>query len=77
MVHPKGCRLFCQAMLDAILKHPDHLFYLTIGFAIANGDVVVDDVQHFVEPCKASHKLGTIIYQKIMWLAPMGNQVII
>ena len=49
-------------MLNAILKHPDHLFYLLIGFAIANGDVVVDDAQPFVEPCKAAHKLGTIIY---------------
>ena len=55
MVYPKGCGLFGQATLDTILKHPDHLFYLTIGLAVANGDVVMNGVQPFTEPCKAAH----------------------
>ena len=64
-------------MLDTILKHPDHLFYLPIGFTIANGDVVVDDIQSFTEPCEATRKPSTIVCPDIVWLAPMGNQVII
>ena len=51
MVYPKGCRLLYQAMPDTILKHLDHLFYLPIGFTVANSDVVVDDAQPLVEPC--------------------------
>ena len=47
MVHPGGCRLLCQAALDAILKYTDHAFYLPIGFAIAYGNVVVDNAQPF------------------------------
>ena len=77
MAHPKGCWLLCQAMPDTILKHPDHPFYLPVGFTIANGDVVMDDAQPFTEPCKADFKLGAIISPDIVWLAPMGNQVII
>ena len=43
MFHLKGCGLLYQAALDTISKCPDHLFYLLIGFAIANGNVVMDD----------------------------------
>ena len=56
-------------MLETIFKHPDHPFYLPIEFTIANGDVVVDNTQ----PCKAAHKLGTIICPDVAWLAPTGN----
>ena len=48
-------------MLDTILKCPDCLFYLPIGFTVANGDMVMDDAQPFTEPCKAAHKLGAVI----------------
>ena len=77
MVHPEGCGLLHQAMLDAILKHPNHLFYLPIGFAVTNGDVVVDDTQPFAELCQVACKLGANIYLDVLWLAPMGNQVIV
>ena len=77
MVCPERCGLLHQAMLDAILKHPDCLFYLPIGFTIANGNMVVDDGQHFVDPCKAVHKLGAIVCLDIAWLAPTGKWVII
>ena len=77
MVCPKGCRLLCQATSDTILKHPDHLLYLPVGLTVANGDVVMDDAQPFTEPCKAAHKLSTVISPDIVWLAPTGNQVII
>ena len=77
MVCPEGCRLLYQAVLDTILEHPDRPFYLPIGFTVANGDVVVDNAQPFTEPCEAAHKLGTIAYPDVMWLAPMGNRVII
>ena len=77
MVHPKGCGLLCQAVLDIIPKHPNHLFYLPIGTTIATGDVVVDDAQPFTESCKAAHKLGTVVCLDVAWLALMGNQVII
>ena len=77
MISPEGCGLLCQAMLDTILKHPDHPFYLPISFTIVNGDVVVDNVQSFAELCKAAHKLSTIVCLNVVWLAPMGNQVII
>ena len=66
MVCPEGRGLLHQAALDAILKFPDCLFYLPVGFAIANSDVVVNDAQPFAEPCKAAHKLGTIIYPDII-----------
>ena len=77
MLYPKGCGLFCQATLDTILKHPDCLFYLPVGFTIANGDVVVDNTQPSTELCKAAHKLGIIIHPDIVWPALTGNQVII
>ena len=77
MVSPKRCGLLCQAMLDAILKHPDHPFYLLIGFTVANGNLVVDDAQPFADPCEAAHKLSAIVCLDIVWLAPMGKQVII
>ena len=62
MLHPKVSGLLCQAKLDTILKHPDHPFYLLIGFTITKGGVVVDDAQPFTEPCKAACKVGTVIY---------------
>ena len=77
MVHPKGCGLFCQAAPDTIFKHPDCLFYLPIGFTIANNDVVVNNAQPFTEPCEATHKLSVVVCPDVVWLAPMGNQVII
>ena len=77
MVHPEGCRLLHQAALDAVLKHPDRLFHQSIGFAVANGDIVMEDAQPFTELCKAAHKLGTIVCLDVVWLAPTGNQVII
>ena len=77
MVCPKGCRLLCQATLDKVLKHFNHLFYLPIGFTIANGDVVVNDAQPFTELCKAARKLSAIVCPDIVWLAPMGNQLIV
>ena len=61
MIHPKGCGHLGQAASDTILEHPDHPFYLPIGFTIANGDVVINDAQPFIEPCKAARKLGTIV----------------
>ena len=61
MVRSEGCKLLHQATPDAILKHPDYPFYLTIGFAVANGDVVVDYAQHLAELCKAAQKLGAIV----------------
>ena len=70
MVHPEGCRLLHQIALDAILKHPDNPFYLPVGFAIANSNVVADDAQPFEEPCKAAHKLTAIIYLDVMWFSP-------
>ena len=73
MVHPKGCRLLGQAAPDTILKYPDHLFYLPIGLAVANGDVIMDDAQPFAELCKTAHKLGAVVSQDIVWLAPTGN----
>ena len=66
MVHPEGCGLLHQAMPDAILKHLDHPCYLSIGFAVANSDVVVDDAQLFAEPCEAAHKFGTIFSLNIV-----------
>ena len=61
MVHPEGCGLLGQAMPDTILEHPDHPFYLPIGLTVANGDVVMDNAQPFIEPCKAACKLGTVV----------------
>ena len=77
MVHPERCMLLYQAMLDTILKHPDPLFYLPIGFTVANSDVVVDDAQPFTKLCEAACKLGAIVCPDVAWLAPTGNQVII
>ena len=77
MVYSKDCGLLRQAMPDTILKCLDCQFYLPIGFTIAYSDVVVDDTQCFTEPCKAAHKLGTIVCVDIVWLAPTGNKVII
>ena len=77
MVCPKGCRLFCQAKLDAILKHPVYPLDMPVGFAIANGDVVVDNAQPRAELCEAAYKLGSVVYLDIVWFAPIGNQVII
>ena len=77
MVHPKGCGLLGQAMSDTIPKHPDCLFYLPIGFTIANGDMVLNNTQPLTEPCKAALKLGAIVCTDIARLAPTGNLVII
>ena len=77
MFCPEGCGLLHQAVPDTILKCLDHPFYLPIGFIIANSDVVVDDAQPFTEPCEAACKLSIIVCLDIVWLAPMGNQVII
>ena len=77
MVYPKGCGLFCQAVLDTIPYHSDHPFYLPLSFTVTNDDVVVDDDQPFTEPCKAACKLSTVVCPDVVWLAPMGNQVII
>ena len=77
MVHPKGCRLLCQAAPDTILRHPDHPFYLPVGSTITNGDMVVDNARPFTEPCEAARKFGTVICPGVAWLAPMGNQVIL
>ena len=77
MVSPKGGGLLCQAMPDTILKCPDHPFHLPIGFTIAYSDVVVDNAQPFIEPCKAACKLGAIVCPDVARLAPTGNQVII
>ena len=73
MVYSEGCTLLHQAMPGAILKHPDCLFYLPIGFTIANGDVVVDDTQPFAEACKAVCKPGAILFLDIAWLAITGQ----
>ena len=75
MICLKGCGCLGQAMLDTILEHPDHPFYLFIGLTVANGDVVMDDAQPFTELCKAAQKLGAIVGPDIVWLTPMGNQV--
>ena len=48
-------------MLDTILNHPDHPFYLPVGLTVTNGDVVMDNAQPFAELYKAAHKLGTIV----------------
>ena len=64
-------------MPDANLECPDYLFYLPIGFAVANSDVLVDDAQPFVELCEAACQLSCIVCQDIAWLAPTGNQIII
>ena len=77
MVCPKGCCYLGQAVLDTILKHPDCPFYLPFGLTIANSNVVMDNTQPFVEPCKAAHKLGAIVGLDVVCLAPMGNQVIV
>ena len=77
MVCPKGCGCLGQAASDTILECPDHPFYLPIGLTVANGDVVMDDAQPFIELCKVARKLGAIVGLDIAWLAPMGNQVII
>ena len=77
MVCPKSCRLLYQATPDTILKHPNHPFYLPVGFTVANGDVVVDNAQPFTEPCEAARKFSTIVCLDVAWFAPMGNQVII
>ena len=77
MVHPKGCRRLGQAMLDTILEHPDCPFYLPIGLTVANSDVVMDDAQPFAQLCKAAQKLSAIVSPDIVWLAPMGNQVVV
>ena len=66
MVYSKGCGLLYQAAPDATLKCPDHPFYLPIGFAVANDDMVVDNAQPFAEPCKAACILGAIIYPDIV-----------
>ena len=77
MVCPKGCGHLGKAVLDTILEHPDHRFYLPIGLTVANGDVVMDNAQPFTKPCKAAHKLGTIVGPDVAWLAPTGNQIIV
>ena len=77
MVCPEGCGLLHQATPDSILKHCDCPFYLPIGFAVTNGDVVVDSAQIFAEPCKAACKYGTVVCPDIALFAPTGNQVII
>ena len=77
MAYSKRRRLFCQAVPDTILKHPDHLLYLPVGFAVANGNAVMDDAQPFTELCEAAHKLGVIVCPDVVWLAPTGNQAII
>ena len=64
-------------MQDTVLEYSDHLFYLPIGLTIANSDVVMDDAQPFTEPCKAARKLSTVVGLDLVWLAPIGNQVII
>ena len=61
MIYPEGFGPLYQATSGAILKYSDRLLYLPIGFAVANGDVVVDNAQPFSELCKAAHKLSTII----------------
>ena len=43
MVSPEGGGLLYQATPDAVLQCPDYPLNLPIGFAYANGDVVVDD----------------------------------
>ena len=63
--------------MHTILECPDHLFYLPIGLTVANGDVVMDDAQPFAQSCKAACKLSAIAGLDVVWLAPMGNQVII
>ena len=76
MVCPEGCRHPGQAAPDTILKHLDHPLNLPIGLIVAKGDVVMDDTKSFAQPCKAAHKLGTIVGLDVAWFAPMGNQVI-
>ena len=77
MVCSKGCGCLGQAMPDTIPEYPDHLFYLPVGLTVANGDVVMDDAQPFTKPCKAAHKLSTIVGPDIVWLASVGKQVIV
>ena len=77
MIHPEGCGILLQAMPDAILKCPAHPFYLPIGFAFENDDMIMDDAQPFTELCKATRRLSAIIYLDLAWLAPMANQIII
>ena len=60
MVCPEGCRLFHQAMPDAIVKYPDCPLYLPVGFAVANGDVVVDDAQPLAELWKLLANLAPL-----------------
>ena len=77
MVCPKGCGHLGQAMLDTILEHPDHPFYLPIDLTVANSDVVMDNVQPLKKPYKAARKLGAIVGPDVVQLALMGNQIIV
>ena len=43
MVCPEGAGLLHQTAMDAVLQHSDCPLYLLLGFAIANGDVVMDN----------------------------------
>ena len=49
MVDSDGCGLLFQVTTDAILKCSDLPLCPPIGFAVANGDVVVDNAQLLAE----------------------------
>ena len=75
MARPKRYRLLHEATPDEILKYSNCPLYLPISLTIANSNVAVDEVQPFVEPCKAAQKLSADICVNTRWLAPTGNQI--
>ena len=64
-------------MPDAVLQHLDYPLHLPVSLATANSDIVVDYIQPFAELCKASSKLGAVVHPNIVWLALLGNYIII
>ena len=78
MVCPKGCRCLGQAALNTILGCPDCQFYLPTGPTVANGDMVMDNAQPpQCTAMQAACKLSAIVSLDVVWLPPMGNQVVI
>ena len=77
MVHLEGGGLLHQATVDAVLQCANHPLYLPVGFAVVNSDVAIDNAQPSAEPCEAAHKLVTIVHLDVVWLAPVGDHIIV